>query len=219
MSGRDTPAVEAGYIDPESLVDRYRLVLMAMTSTEELDRFAIGHGIDTHYLAGRFITAVREQAGIDYEQLLGVEAARAGVDSVLADRARVGPHFHLCSAATTDLFTVCTGDGRPVWRERFTADELALGAVSTVAAMKAIGLAGRCLGEWGARAGTLRLHLACNHGIDWARLHRHAGGLSLVVHIATVPVDNPAAQQCLHREPVSPRYLDLSDLFDPGALP
>ncbi|WP_157225116.1 hypothetical protein [Nocardia thailandica] len=190
-----------------------------MTSTEELDRFAIGHGIDTHYLAGRFITAVREQAGIDYEQLLGVEAARAGVDSVLADRARVGPHFHLCSAATTDLFTVCTGDGRPVWRERFTADELALGAVSTVAAMKAIGLAGRCLGEWGARAGTLRLHLACNHGIDWARLHRHAGGLSLVVHIATVPVDNPAAQQCLHREPVSPRYLDLSDLFDPGALP
>ncbi|MFD4429815.1 hypothetical protein [Nocardia sp. NPDC058497] len=206
-------------IDPDILVERHRLALMSMTSTEALDRFAARLGIDTRSLARRFVTALSERAGIDYEQMLRVELAREGVDSVLADRARIGPRLLMWSAATTDMFTVCGADRRPAWRDTFTPEDLGSGRVSTVAALKAIELAGHWIAEWGAQAGTLRLNLATNQGIDLAGLHRFAGGVSVVVDVAAVPLDNPAAQQCLHREPVSSRYLDLTDLLHPPGAP
>ncbi|MGW5440550.1 hypothetical protein [Nocardia asteroides] len=188
---------------------------MSMTNTEAIDRFAARHGIAARHLARRFVTALFERAGIDYEQMLRVELARAGVDAVLADWARIGPLLLMWSAATTDMFTVCGADRRAAWRDTFTTEELGSGRVSTVAALKAIELAGHWITEWGARAGALRLNLATNQGIDLAGLHRFAGGVSIVVDVATVPLDNPAAQQCLIREPVSTRYPDLTDLLHP----
>ncbi|MFJ2834231.1 hypothetical protein ACIO52_02595 [Nocardia sp. NPDC087230] len=200
-------------ISPEDMVRTRATELLTFTRTEDFDRLAIEYGFITRYLADRFVTALLD-IGVDYDGLLHTEITHATTDAPLVRQAATGPKLLVWSAATLEAFTLCAATGRMVWHEPFPAPTLRDGVVAaTTSAEKAIELAGHALRDWGAQAGVLRLNLARSRGLDQPRLHRLASVTGLVLEVATIGAHNPAAEQCLHPEPVRWRAADLLDLW------
>ncbi|GGN66095.1 hypothetical protein [Nocardia rhizosphaerihabitans] len=200
-------------ITPEDMVGDRATELLTFTCTEEFDRLAIEYGFITAYLADRFVTALLD-IGIDYEGLRQTEITRATTDATLVRQAATGPKLLVWSAATLEAFTLCAATGRLVWHEPFPEHTAVDGVIAaTTSAEKAIELAGHALRDWGARAGVLRLNLARSRGLDQPRLHRIASVTGLVLEVATIGTHNPAAENCLHPDPVMWRTADLLELW------
>ncbi|MEV0768519.1 hypothetical protein [Nocardia salmonicida] len=206
----------AAPITPEKLVRDWATELLTFTSTQEFDSLATEYGFTTADLSERYVLALLDVAGIDYEGLRQSEILWATSGANLVRQAATGPALTVWSAATLDAFTVCAASGRLIWHERFDADVVVDGVdAATMSAEKAIELAGHALREWGGEAGVLRLNLARSRGLDFERLCRIAATAGLVLDIATVAVRNPAAEQCTFPDQVRWRTVDLPELWQP----
>ncbi|WP_435592139.1 hypothetical protein [Nocardia sp. bgisy118] len=172
--------------------------LRKLTRKRQFDQIAIQHGFTDSASFERFVTALHDVAGIDYEGLRQVEAARRSVHRRLVAMARRGPQLMLWSAATMDAFTICRADGRVIWHDRFAPDyPVATGvAAAEASARQAIWLAGQARCQWGAEAATLHLVLARSRGVELIKLHEAAVAAALVLEVTTDPVHHPAAEQC-----------------------
>ncbi|MBF6212168.1 hypothetical protein IU487_14110 [Nocardia puris] len=199
---------------PEDVVRARVTELQAFATTNEFDSVAAQYGFTTADLSDRYIQALLDVAGIDYDGLRQSEILWATSGANLVRKAATGPALTVWSAATLDAFTVCGASGRMIWHERFGVEMVDGVEAATLSAEKAIELAAHALAEWGGDAGVLRLNLARSRGLDFARLHRIATTASLVLDIATVPVRNPAAEQCTWPDQVRWRTVDLHELWD-----
>ncbi len=199
---------------PENLVRDRVSELSVYATTAEFDRLANEYGFTTDDLALRYVVALLDIAGIDYEGLRQSEILGASTGANLVRKATAGPALTVWSAATLDAFTVCGATGRMIWHEQFGTDHVVDGIdAATVSAEKAIELAGHALLAWGAEAGVLRLNLARSRGLNFARLQSIAATAGLVLDIATVQLHNPAAQQCTWPDPVVWSAADLCELW------
>lgn len=188
--------------------------LQTFATTSEFDSVAAEYGFTTEDLSDRYIQALLDVAGIDYDGLRQSEILWATSGANLVRKAATGPALTVWSAATLDAFTVCGASGRMIWHETFSFDIVDGVEAATLSAEKAIEVAAHALAEWGGDAGVLRLNLARSRGLDFARLHSIATTASLVLDIATVPVRNPAAEQCTWPDQVRWRTVDLHELWD-----
>ncbi|MBC7299389.1 MAG: hypothetical protein H5T78_00370 [Nocardia sp.] len=199
---------------PEDMVRDRLTDLWTFATTEEFDSLATEYGFTTEEMSQRYVMALLEVAGIDYEGLRQTEILWASSGANLVRRAATGPKLTVWSAATMEAFTVCAASGRMIWHERFGAAMVDGVDAATVSAEKAIELAAHAVREWGAEAGVLRLNLARSRGLDFARLRRIAATEGLVLDIATVAVRNPAAEQCTWPDQVVWRTVDLHELWE-----
>ncbi|WP_433194561.1 hypothetical protein ACQP1G_38310 [Nocardia sp. CA-107356] len=220
---KTTPTVAAPHsgVTPEMVVRVRAAELHGFTSTRQFDRVAVEHKFTDGRAFERFLTALLVEAGIDYEGLRQIEAARRSADQRLAAMTVRGPRLMLWSAATMDAFTVCRGDGRVIWHDRFASDTvIATGAAAAEAsARQAIWLAGQARTKWGAEAATLHLILARTRSIDIENLHHTARTCALVLDVVSEPVHNPAAEQCNRHEAVDWSATDLGGLLHPHREP
>lgn len=198
---------------PEEMVRDRVTDLQTCTSTKEFDSLATEYGFTTEEMSLRYVVALLDLAGIDYEGLRQTEILWASSGANLLRRAATGPALTVWSAATLEAFTICAAAGRMIWHEPFGADMVDGVDAATASAEKAIELAAHAVREWGAEAGVLRLNLARSRGLDFDRLRRIAATEGLVLDIATVPVRNPAAQQCTWPDQVVWRTVDLQELW------
>ncbi|MFD4351554.1 hypothetical protein ACFWPX_03295 [Nocardia sp. NPDC058518] len=201
-------------ITPEDMVRDRASDLWTYTSTDEFDSLATEYGFTTDDLSQRYVQALLDVAGIDYDGLRQDEILGATSGANLVRKAATGPALTVWSAATLDAFTVCAAAGRMIWHERFGADMVDGVDAATASAEKAIELAAHALREWGAEAGVLRLNLARSRGLDYERLRRIAATAGLVLDIATVAVRNPVAEQCTYPDQVFWRAVDLQELWE-----
>ncbi|WP_280222107.1 hypothetical protein [Nocardia neocaledoniensis] len=214
MTTRSRTCAPATPTTPEDMVRARATELQAFATTGEFDSLATEYGFTTSDLSDRYIQALLDLAGIDYDGLRQSEILWATSGANLVRKAATGPALTVWSAATLDAFTVCGASGRMIWHETFGVEMVDGVEAATLSAEKAIELAAHALAEWGGDAGVLRLNLARSRGLDFARLHRIATTASLVLDIATVPVRNPAAEQCTWPDQVRWRTVDLNELWD-----
>ncbi|WP_280202531.1 hypothetical protein [Nocardia cyriacigeorgica] len=205
-----------GEVTPEMVVRVRTTELRRCTTTRQLDRIAVQHGFTDPRTVERFLTALLDIAGIDYEGLRQAEAVDATTHRRLGSAADRGPRMLLYSAATTDQFTICAGDGHVIWRDHHPPDGTtdADGAVAEAAARQAIWLAGLARTHWGADAARLRLVLADADGVNRLVLHAAAMTAALVLELAVQPVDHPATKPGTGA-PVFWSTADLAALIDP----
>ncbi|WP_433678329.1 hypothetical protein [Nocardia sp. CA-119907] len=205
-------------VTPEMVVRVRAVELHGFTSTRQFDRVASQHGFTDPAGFERYLTALLVEAGIDYEGLHQIEAARRIAHQRLVVRAARGPRVMLWSAATMTTFTVCRADGRVIWHDLFARDTV-LGdgpSAAEASARQAIWIAEQARAQWGAEAATLHLILARSRGVDLENLHRDAATAGLVLDVVTDPVHNPAAEQCQRREVVDWYTTDLGGLVHPS---
>ncbi|WP_068056380.1 hypothetical protein [Nocardia xishanensis] len=209
------PSVTGGQITPEIVVRVRAASLRKFTRKRQFDQVAVQHGFTDSCSFERFVTALLDVAGVDYEGLRQVEAARRTVHRRLVAMARRGPRLMLWSAATMDAFIVCRADGRVIWHDHFPPDcPVASGiAAAETSARQAIWLAGQARVHWGAEAATLHLILARSRGVELIKLHHAAVTAALVLDVVTDPVHNPAAEQCTHPTVVDWHRTDLGALI------
>lgn len=216
---KTTPTVASPHsgVTPEMVVRVRAAELHGFTSTRQFDRVAVEHKFTDSRSFERYLTALLVEAGIDYEGLRQIEAARNSVDERLMAMAGRGPRLMLWSAATMDSFTVCRADGRVIWRDRFpNGTVIDTGAAAADAsARQAIWLGGQARIQWGAQAVTLHLILARTRGVDVENLHSVARTAALVLDVVSDPVHNPAAEQCNRPEVVDYYTTDLGGLLHP----
>lgn len=208
-----------GEVTPEMVVRVRALELRRCTTTRQLDRIAAQHGFTDPRTAERFWTALLDIAGIDYEGMRQAEAL-ATTHRRLGSAADRGPRMLLYSAATTEQFTICAGNGHIIWRDHHTpdTDTNTDGAVAEAAARHAIWLAGLARTHWGADAARLRLVLADADGVNRLVLHAAAMTSALVLELAVQPVDHPATEPGTSA-PVFWSTADLATLIDPTGEP
>ncbi|WP_406279384.1 hypothetical protein OH799_11890 [Nocardia sp. NBC_00881] len=204
-------------VTPEMVVRVRAAELHGFTSTRQFDRVATEHGFTDASTFERYLTALLVEAGIDYEGLRQIEAARHTAHQQLVAMAARGPQLRLWSAATVTTFTICCADGRVIWHDLFPRDTvIASGASAAEAsARQAIWLAGHACAQWGAEAATLHLILARSCGVDIQSLHRAAVTAALVLDVVTDSVHNPAAEQCRRGDAVDWYTTDLGGLLHP----
>ncbi|MEV0688276.1 hypothetical protein AB0I35_30905 [Nocardia sp. NPDC050378] len=201
-------------ITPEEMVRARAAELRTFAITDEFDSLATEYGFTTDELSARYVQALLDVAGIDYDGLRQSEILWATSGANLVRKAATGPALTVWSAATLEAFTVCGAAGRMIWHESFDADIVDGVEAATISAEKAIEVAAHALAEWGGDAGVLRLNLARSRGLDFDRLHSIATTASLVLDIATVPVRNPAAEQCTWPDQIRWRTVDLREVWD-----
>ncbi|MGV9822947.1 hypothetical protein [Nocardia xishanensis] len=201
-------------ITPEMVVRVRAAELRSFTGKRQFDSVAIQHGFTDSRSFECFVTAVEDIAGIDYEGLRQVEAARRTAHRRLVAMARRGPRLMLWSAATMEAFTICRADGRVIWHDRFPQDcSVDTGtAAAETSAQQAIWLAGQARPQWGAEAATLHLILARSRGVELIKLHHAAVTAALALDVATELVHNPAAEQCTRPDRIDWRRTDLGAL-------
>ncbi|MGW0046991.1 hypothetical protein GV791_09520 [Nocardia cyriacigeorgica] len=211
------PDENRGKVTPEMVVRVRAVELRRCTTTRQLDRIAAQHGFTDPRTVERFLTALLDIAGIDYEGMRQAEALDRTHRSLdqLADR---GPRILLYSAATTDQFTLCAGNGRIIWRDHHPPDTGTDIAAAEAAARQAIWLAGLARTHWGADAATLRLVLADADGVNRLVLHAAALTAALVLELTVRPVDHPATAAATGG-PVFWSTADLAALIDPTGEP
>ncbi|WP_156094791.1 hypothetical protein [Nocardia lijiangensis] len=217
MNTHPRSSVTGGQITPEMVVRVRSAELRKFTRKRQFDQVAVQHGFSDSRSFERFVTALHDVAGIDYEGLRQVEAARRSVHRRLVAMARRGPRLMLWSAATMEAFTVCRADGRVIWHDRFPREfPVATGvAAAETSARQAIWLAGQARVQWGAEAATLHLILARSRGVELITLHHAAVTAALVLDVVTEPVHNPAAEQCTRPDPIDWHRTDLGTLIHP----
>ncbi|MGI5219459.1 hypothetical protein [Nocardia sp. CA-290969] len=202
---------DRGAVTPEMVV-RVRLPqLHTFTRTAQFDQVAAAHRFTDVRAFNRFLDALLDIGGIDYDGLRQLEEAHRGAAQRLAEAARRGPRLTVWSAATLTAFTLCRGDGQVMWRDRFP---LAVGGIEAAqtSALHAIWLAGRAREYLGADAATVDLRLARGRGLDEQVLRREALAAALVLDAVVVAVHNPAAEHSTEVEVVDWRSTDLSTL-------
>ncbi|MGW5315522.1 hypothetical protein [Nocardia thailandica] len=214
MTSHPRTCAPATPIAPEDLVRARAAELQTFATTSKFDSLAAEYGFTINDLSDRYIQALLDVAGIDYDGLRQSEILWATSGANLVRKAATGPALAVWSAATLDAFTVRGATGRMLWHETFGVEMVDGGEAATLSAENAIELAAHALAEWGGDAGVLRLNLARCRGLDFARRHRIATTASLVLDIATVPVRNPAAEQCIWPDQVRWRTVDLNELWD-----
>ncbi|MFX0578792.1 hypothetical protein [Nocardia nepalensis] len=216
---KTTPTVASPHsgVTPEMVVRVRAAELHGFTSTRQFDRVAVEHKFTDGCAFERYLTALLVEAGIDYEGLRQIEAARRTADQRLAAMAARGPRLMLWSAATMDAFTVCRADGHVIWHDRFPSDTIidTGAAAAETSARQAIWLAGQARTQWGAQAATLQLTLARTRGIDIENLHHAARVAALVLDVVSELVHNPAAEQCTRHAAVGWSTTDLGGLLHP----
>ncbi|MET8779007.1 hypothetical protein ABZV58_28725 [Nocardia sp. NPDC004654] len=213
--------VTGGRVTPEKLVRLRAAELRKLTRKRQFDQVAIGHGFSDSASFERFVTALHDIAGIDYEGLRQVEAARRSVHRRLVTMAQRGPQLRLFSAATMTTFTICRADGHVIWHNRFPREcviDTGTAAAET-SARQAIWLAGQARVQWGADAATLHLVLARNRGVELVKLHETAVAAALVLEVSTDPVHHPAAEQCTRPTFIDWCGTDLGGLLEPPQEP
>ncbi|WP_216917776.1 hypothetical protein [Nocardia noduli] len=187
---------------PMSLRETQQLVtdnvtfLRRTTRALDLERFAVEHGLDDPPDFKRFVRALRVSAGIDYEAVRALNAARKALDPIFTVRASHGARLLLWCAATRSLFTIVAPGGQIIWRDRHPREAAVNNLIRAAesAAHQAILVAGQTCRQWGVDAATLRLVLARGHGLDLAGLHGAALAANLLVEFVIDPVGNPAAR-------------------------
>ncbi|WP_280453494.1 hypothetical protein [Nocardia cyriacigeorgica] len=206
-----------GEVTPEMVVRVRTAELRRCTTTRQLDRIAAQHGFTDPRTMERFWTALLDIAGIDYEGMRQAEALDI-THRRLGSAADRGPRMLLYSAATTDKFTICAGNGQIIWRDHHTPDTVADVVAAEAAARHAIWLAGLARTHWGADAARLRLVLADADGVNRLVLHAAAMTAALVLELAVQPVDHPATEPGTSA-PVFWSTADLATLIDPTGEP
>lgn len=198
-------------VTPEMVV-RVRLrELHTFTHTGQFDRVAAAHRFTDARAFDRFVDALLEIGGIDYDGLRRVEDTARATAARVAAAARHGPRLTVWSAATLNAFTVCRGDGEVGWRDRFPSR---LGGIDAaqLSAQHAIRLAGRAREHLGADTATVDLRLAWGRGLDVQVLHREALSAALVLETTVTALHNPAAARSRDSGVVDWRTCDLSTL-------
>ncbi|MEU1950821.1 hypothetical protein [Nocardia rhamnosiphila] len=198
-------------VTPEMVV-RVRLrELHTFTHTGQFDRVAAAHRFTDAHSFDRFVDALLDIGGIDYDGLRQVEDAHRDTAQRVAGAARHGPRLTVWSAATLSRFTVCRSDGQVVWRDRFRSR---LGGIDAaqISAQHAIWLAGRAREHLGADAATVDLRLARGRGLDDQALHREALSAALVLETTVIALHNPAAECSRDTDLVDWHTCDLSTL-------
>ncbi|WP_280183747.1 hypothetical protein [Nocardia cyriacigeorgica] len=210
----DVPDENRGEVTPEMVVRVRAVELRRCTTIRQLDRIAAQHGFTDPRTVERFLTALLDIAGIDYEGVRQAEAldrTHRSLDQA-ADR---GPRMLLYSAATSDQFTLCAGNGHVIWRDHHPPDTGPDIPAAEAAARQAIWLAGLARTHWGADAATLRLVLADAGGVNRLLLHAAALTAALVLELTVQPVDHPATDAATTGGPVFWSTADLAALIDP----
>ncbi|WP_040703654.1 MULTISPECIES: hypothetical protein [Nocardia] len=195
-SDRPQPRAAMTLREIQQLVTANLAFLRRTTRALDLERFAVEHGLDDPPAFENFVRALRVTAGIDYEAVRALNAARKALDPIFAVRAAHGPRLLLWCAGTRSLFTVVAPGGHVIWRDRHppeaAVDSMVRAAES--AAHQAIRVAGQTCGQWGVDAAALRLVVARSHGMDLVGLHGAALAANLLLDIVTDPAGNPAAR-------------------------
>ncbi|MBF6320389.1 hypothetical protein IU453_26925 [Nocardia cyriacigeorgica] len=212
------PDENRGEVSPEMVVRVRAVELRRCTTTRQLDRIAAQHGFTDPRTVERFLTALLDIAGIDYEGMRQAEAFDSTTHRSLGQLADRGPRMLLYSAATTDQFTLCAGNGRIIWRDHHPPGTGPDIAAAEAAARQAIWLAGLARTHWGADAARLRLVLADADGVNRLLLHAAALTAALVLELTVQPVDHPATDAGLGG-PVFWSTADLAALIDPTGEP
>ncbi|MFD4407570.1 hypothetical protein ACFWPH_32875 [Nocardia sp. NPDC058499] len=198
---------------PEMVV-RVRLPqLHTFTRTDQFDQVAAQHRFTDTRSFNRFLDALLDIGGIDYDGLRHAENAHRAEEQRVADAACHGPRLTVWSAATLTTFTLCRGDGQVIWRDRIPTTVGGIEAAQT-SALHAIWLAGQAREQLHTAAATLDLRLDRGRGLDLESLRREALAAALVLEATVVAVHNPAAERCAG-EVVDWRGIDLSTLRHP----
>ncbi|MET7772082.1 hypothetical protein [Nocardia sp. NPDC005366] len=216
-TGRTPPEAVMTLREIQELVTANLAVLRRTTRALDLERFAVEHGLDDPPDFERFVRALRVSAGIDYEAVRALNAARKALDPIFTVRASHGARLRLWCAATRSLFTIVAPGGEIIWRDRHPphAAVNSLIRAAESAAHQAIWVAGQTCDRWGVDAATLRLVLARGHGLDLVGLHGAALAANLLLDLVIDPVGNPAARASAAPH-VGWRGSDLLSLTDPA---
>ncbi|WP_216917949.1 hypothetical protein [Nocardia noduli] len=202
------------------VVGDHVLRLRRCTRAFELEDFAVVHGLNAPDDFARYVSALRAIAGVDLAAFRALHFAQRQMDPAFVARANHGPRVRLWCAGTVPRFTVARPGAAVLWRDNHPPAH----AVTTEAqaaqsaALQAIWLAGRVLGQSGWDAGTLRLTVERSHGIALVELHRAALAVNLLLELATDPIDNPASRKTGTRT-VHWHHSDPTALLDLVELP
>lgn len=211
------PSATEKQLAMRELVSAHVRFLRCCTRASDLDDFAVTRGLSTPDDFGEYVIALRVVAGVDLAAVRALDVTQQQTDSAFVECARRGPRLTLWCAGRRRRFTVAGSGGQVVWRDLHPADRgvSTLAQAAQSAALQAIWLAGRAVGQAGWDAGTLRLVMEHRRGITLVDLHHAAIQANLLLEPVSDPDDNPAVSTVGYQPTVHWHRSDPLILTDP----